>query len=202
MSETTPDVLIIGGGPAGACAAIDLARRGHAVTILEKDDFPRFHVGESLLPSINPLLDRLGLTQALAQAPKVVKRGAEIVGAGQDAGARLYFRVSKPWGLPETFNIERAVFDKTLLDHAASRDGVTLEQGVAMTGVDHLRDGDCQLQTTDGPRRARIVLDCSGQGAVLGKQLGLKKTLTNHRKVAFVGHFTGVKRLEGDAHGF
>ncbi|MEM8496243.1 MAG: FAD-dependent oxidoreductase, partial [Planctomycetota bacterium] len=81
MSTPRVDVLIIGGGPAGSCAAIDLARRGYEVAILEKAQHPRFHVGESLLPNLHPLFDDLGLTETLDRVPKIIKRGAEIVHA-------------------------------------------------------------------------------------------------------------------------
>lgn len=203
MSDPATDVLIIGGGPAGSCAAIDLARRGYTATLIEKDDFPRFHVGESLLPSVNPLLDRLGLADTLKQIATVTKRGAEIVGGGQeDTGTKLYFRVGKQWGHTQTFNVERSAFDKALLDHAAKLDNVTLHQGVRVTGIEQLKDGDCKVATSSGTMSARLVLDCSGQGTVLAKHIGTKQVMPNHRKVAYVGHFTGVDRLEGDAAGF
>ncbi|MEM6550593.1 MAG: NAD(P)/FAD-dependent oxidoreductase [Planctomycetota bacterium] len=203
MKQKPADALIIGGGPAGACTAIALSRRGYTVDIIEREHFPRFHVGESLLPSVNPMLDSLGLTETLQKLPRITKRGAEIVSAGQeDQGAMLYFESGKRWGQTETFNIERCVFDKAVLDFAAEQPGVTLHQGVGVQSIERLSQGDCALQTSAGPMHARMVIDCSGQATVLGKHLGTKKVLENHRKVAFVGHFTGVERLAGDAEGF
>lgn len=200
--QTTPEVLIIGGGPAGACAAMYLAKRGVRSRILEKDQFPRFHVGESLLPSINPMLDELGLLEPLARLPKVPKYGAEVALGWQETGAHLHFKLGKPWGEQDTFNIERAVFDKALLDHARMQDAIEVHDGVAVTGVKQLRDDGCVVQTTDGEMQARIVLDCSGQATVLGRLLKRKHVIEAHRKVAFMGHFKKVKRLTGDASGF
>lgn len=202
MNIHVADVLIIGGGPAGACTAIDLARRGYRVSILEKAKFPRFHVGESLLPCINPLFDGLGLEETLAGVPKVVKRGAEMVSAGdRGTGTLLNFDAGRRWGRTQTFNVERAVLDQALLDHAASQKNIRSYDGVSVDRVDRLSDGECRVQTSDGLMEARLVLDCSGQQTVLGRHLGLKKPLAHHRRVAFVGHFRGVDRLEGDAHG-
>eukprot|EP00752_Nemacystus_decipiens_P015802 g14112.t1 len=203
MSQPPTDVLIIGGGPAGACCAIALGRLGYTADIIEKEQFPRFHVGESLLPSVNPMLHDLGLTETLQKLPTITKRGAEIVGAGQqDNGAMLYFESGKQWGQTETFNVERSVFDKALLDFAAEQPNVRLYQGVSVQSIEKLTQGDCELQTSSGPMRAKIVIDCSGQSTVLGKHLGTKKVIQNHRKVAYTGHFTGVERLKGDAAGF
>ena len=200
MKQDRTDVLIIGGGPAGSCAAIDLARRGYTVDIIDKDHHPRFHVGESLLPSVNPLLDGLGLTQTLSKLPTVAKLGAEIVGADQQGtGTLLYFKDGKRWGHTETFNIERSVFDHALIQHAAGLDNVRVHQGVAAKTIERLGDGDCAIATNAGTMHARLVLDCSGQATVLGRHFGTKRPVENHRKVAFTGHFTGVDRLEADA---
>jgi len=201
-TDTTHDVLIIGGGPAGSCAALYLARRGIRSCIVEKDTFPRFHVGESLIPSVNPMLDELGLTGPLSQLPTVPKHGAEIALAWQETGTRLFFRQGRPWCETSTFNVERATFDQTLLDHAAAHDLIEVRHGVSVTGIDRLRDNDCRVQTSDGVMSARLVLDCSGQGTVLGRLLNCKHVLADHRKVAFMGHFTGVDRLPGEASGF
>lgn len=202
MSDLDTDVLIIGGGPAGACAALYLAKQGIRSRIIEKDSFPRFHVGESLLPSINPMLAELGLLEPLAKADKVPKNGAEIVMGWQETGAFLHFKQGEPWGEVDTFNIERAVFDKVLLDHAAEQDGVEVRQGVAVTGIDQLRDDFCRVRTAEGEMTARLVLDCTGQGTLLGRTLKSKKMIAEHRKVAFMGHFENVHRLTGDASGF
>jgi flavin-dependent dehydrogenase len=202
MSPPDIDVLIIGGGPAGACSALYLAKRGLKVRILEKDRFPRFHVGESLLPSLNPLFDELGLTEPLSKVTRVPKNGAEVAMAWQDSGAQLNFAEGQPWGHASSFNVERAVFDKVLLDHAAAQPNVEIRQDTAVTGIEHLRDNDCRLMTTDGPMDARLVLDCSGQATVLGRLLGSKQVIPGHRKIAFMGHFKGAQRLTGESSGF
>ncbi|MGB0766534.1 MAG: NAD(P)/FAD-dependent oxidoreductase [Phycisphaeraceae bacterium] len=201
MTKFDTDVAIIGGGPAGACSALYLAQRGIRSCILEKERFPRFHVGESLLPSLSPYLEELGLTEPLSKITQVPKYGAELALAWQEEGTQLSFSEGRPWGLDKTFNAERAAFDKAILDHAACHELIEVKQ-TEVTAIHRLRDNDCALSTGEGPLSARLVLDASGQATVLGRHLGSKAIMPDHRKVAFMGHFTGVDRLPGEASGY
>src|ERR1041385_7215808 len=113
------DVIIIGAGPAGSTAALLLARNGFNVIALEKSSFPRFHIGESILPRNFPLIQELGLEDALERLPHLKKYGAEF-GMGDDFDTtRFYFDTGLIPG-SRTFNIERALFDKMLMDEAAA----------------------------------------------------------------------------------
>src|SRR5215212_8695799 len=121
------DVIIIGGGPAGATSALLLARQGFKVVVLEKAKFPRFHIGESILPQNFPLVQELGLEPALRRLPHLDKYGAEF-GMGDDPNTtRFNFDAALIPG-SRTFNIERAHFDKMLMDEARAAGAEVREQ--------------------------------------------------------------------------
>ena len=201
MSDTSFDVVIIGGGPAGASCAAHLAKKGHKVALYEQDAFPRFHVGESLLPEITPHLERLGVMDKIAAMPQVKKTGVEFGFAWQDIGTLFDFSLAAPWGDRDTFNVERAPFDSLLMAHAEAC-GATLLKEQKVTAASQLKDGDCQLETSSGTVHCKLVMDCSGQGSLLGRTLNLKKGFPSHRKTAFINHFANFKRLDGEKEGY
>src|SRR3954466_4282642 len=134
------DVLIIGAGPAGSTSALLLARAGFRVLALEKSTFPRFHIGESILPRNFPLIQELGLESALKAIPHVPKFGAEF-GIGDDPNTtRFTFDTGLVPG-SRTFNIERAVFDKMLMDNARAA-GAEIRENTSVKRIAKLTDGD------------------------------------------------------------
>src|SRR5207248_4209988 len=112
------DVAIIGGGPAGSTAAILLSKAGRRVIVLERDKFPRFHIGESLLPFSMETFTRLGLQEKL-RAGFVEKFGGEIAEAGGEKAAKFYFKDGFDSRTDRSYQVLRSEFDKLLLDHAA-----------------------------------------------------------------------------------
>ncbi|HEY1684069.1 MAG TPA: NAD(P)/FAD-dependent oxidoreductase [Tepidisphaeraceae bacterium] len=202
MNEKSCDVLVIGGGPAGATAAYLLAKNGIKVTLLEKSRFPRFHIGESILPQAFPLIQEIGLERAFRKIPHVPKLGAEF-GMGDDPKTTLFTFQSALILGSWTFNVERSVFDKMLLDEARNA-GADVRENRTVKQINRLGDGDCAL-TLDGGTilTSRYVLDASGDGCVVGRHLGIRKPIRdrNLQKVAYFAHFENVQRLPGDQEG-
>jgi flavin-dependent dehydrogenase len=190
------DAVVLGGGPAGAASAIGLARRGHRVLVVEKDHFPRFHVGESLIPQDMQALAELGVLDDLAKLPQAKKTGVEFALGDGSAASRIDFDEALGDGPTQTFNLERALFDDVLLS-AARRAGAEVWPGQKVTSIDRLEDGDVRLTLADGaPVRARLLLDATGQATVVGRHTKTRRNFDapRYRKVAYFGHFENVRR--------
>lgn len=204
MAHSDPqyDVLIIGGGPAGATAGLALAREGWRVLLLERSSFPRFHIGESFLPRNMELIRELGLEAELRKIPQVEKRGAEfLLGHGRDEGTLYWFNDILTGGETISFNIERAPFDAMLLD-SARQAGVEVREQCAVKKILRMADGRVEAVTDAGEVSARWLVDASGQATMIGKHLGIRKVLPHRRKVAYFGHFENVVRRPGVEGGF
>jgi FAD-dependent halogenase len=202
--ETDFDAIVIGGGPAGSTASTLLARRRHRVLLLEREQFPREHVGESLLPASLPILEELGVAEAVEAAGFLKKYGATMVWGSSPEPWSWYFQETNRQ-YPHAYQVVRATFDQILLDNAAET-GVDVRQqhrvtevlrdGGRVTGVAYL-DGDGAASEA----RARIVIDASGQQALVANALGLREWDQFFRNLAVYGYFTGVERLpEPDEH--
>jgi flavin-dependent dehydrogenase len=190
------DVLIIGGGPSGATAALVLARAGVRVAILEKAEFPRFQIGESFLPANLEQIKRLGLHDRLRALPHMPKYGAEF-GMGVGPTSVFQFNTSLVGGENETFNTARAEFDAMVLD-AARQAGAIVHQPAQVRSIDRLADGHVAVTTDAGSFTGRYLLDASGQATVVARHLGTRQQLADQhlRKVAYFGHFENVQRLD------
>jgi flavin-dependent dehydrogenase len=188
------DVAIIGGGPAGSTAAALLARRGRRVIVCEKEEFPRFKIGESLLPHSLSTFDALGV-RAKLDAHAMVKHGGEIATADGSRIKRFYFESALQLRNRTAYQVERAWFDKMLLDHAREQ-GVEVHQPCAVGRCDFDDDG-ATLRTDAGELRAAYVLDCSGRNAVIGQQLDLRRRYDHLQKFSVYAHYEGVQRDHG-----
>ncbi|HEX6203859.1 MAG TPA: tryptophan 7-halogenase [Thermoanaerobaculia bacterium] len=202
------DVLVAGGGPAGATAAIALARAGVDVVVVERARFPRFHVGESLLPRQLRTIEELGLAERLGAVTRQRKVGAEFAFGHEPDSLRFRFTEGLVAAESETFNVERAAFDDFLLAEARRAGAVVVEEA-AVREILRLAEDDVAVRVESGGAgggetaevAARVLVDASGQSTLVGKHLGTRQPYPGHRKVAFFGHFRGVERLPGDEAG-
>jgi flavin-dependent dehydrogenase len=197
------DVLVIGGGPAGATAAALLAQQGRSVVMLEKARHPRFHVGESLLPANVALFDRLGV-RAQVEAIGMRKYGVEFVSPTHAQPSFVEFADAWDKTMPYAWQVRRSELDEILFRHAAGRGARTLE-GCRVRDVRFDDEGaDVEATLADGASRrwrARFVIDASGRDTFLAHKLGLKRRNPRHNSSALFGHFTGAERLAGRLEG-
>lgn len=200
----TYDAIIIGGGPGGSTAGSMLARSGMKVLIIERERFPRFHVGESLIPYGNDELRSIGVWDKLASSGFMPKLGAEFVTGDSTAQTSILFGRYLSAGYAQTFQVERARFDNLLLEHAIEG-GCEVWQEAQVKSATISEDGVRVVCTRNGETcevSGRWILDASGRDAFLGKQMQLPKTdLGLPKKFATFAHFKNVRRNDPPAHG-
>jgi len=211
MTETPYDVAIIGGGPAGSTAATLLARAGRRVVVFEREKFPRFHIGESLLPFSMKAFKRMDLLDKFEKAGFLRKYGGEFFSACGNDGVKFYFKDAYRSQTDHSFQVTRAEFDKLLLDHAAEsgaeiRNQTTVEQvnfekdGVTLEWKDVRKAESSGADTSNdllGKVRARYLIDASGRNSLLGSKFNLRKTYRHLQKLSIFAHYDGMTRAEG-----
>lgn len=192
------DVVVVGGGPAGSATATFLARQGWRVRLYERANFPREHVGESLLPASLPILADLGVLPAVESAGFTPKAGATMVwGSGQEPWSWYFSETNQRY--PHAYQVWRPTFDKLLLDNARAR-GVDVREGHRVTAIDLEHEDGCLVTVApDGepPREvtARFVVDASGQTGLIGRMLRLRVADSFFRNLAVYGYYEGAERL-------
>src|SRR6266513_2904868 len=193
------DVAIIGGGPAGSTAAALLARAGRRVIVFEREKFPRFHIGESLLPFSTQTFDRLGVREKLDRT-FLPKFGGEIVAACGTKGVKFYFKDGFRSRRDRAYQVTRSEFDKLLLDHSREH-GVEVREETEVKNIAFEPDRvTIDIETSTGASEAleaRYLLDCSGRQTVLGNFYNLKRTYDHLQKFSVFAHYENVDRAEG-----
>lgn len=204
MSSTNFDITVVGGGPAGSTAATLLARKGYRVLLLEKERFPRFQIGESLLPYNNDVFRELGIHDDLEAAAYPRKYGATFITADGQVAHSFRFGRTLPAKYASSYQVRRADFDDRLLRHAKSS-GVDVREECAVTSVD-LSDPTRAIVSTPGQTfESRFIIDASGHGTVVGSGLGAKVESETLRKISFFSHYRNVAsdpsgRPDGDTY--
>jgi flavin-dependent dehydrogenase len=197
INGNTCDVAVIGGGPAGSTLATLLTQSGLHVLLFEREQFPRFHVGESLLPANLPIFDRLGCHDTIRKMAFLVKPGATFYDEYEGRGGNTFTFAAIPYQPTFAYNVVRAVFDHVLLQHAA-RTGATV---CCQHTVEHVhfgadgvvvqvRDPHGQVHTI----QAQLLVDASGRTAFCGSRRGKREPLPGLGRVALFAHFCGVHR--------
>jgi flavin-dependent dehydrogenase len=191
------DVIVIGGGPGGSTAATLLARKGFSVTLLERERFPRFQIGESLLPYNNDLFKRLGVTEQLSSREFHPKYGAEFLTGDGEISCTFRFDRNLAEQYHSSFQVERAEFDHLLLRNAATQ-GVEVREETGVATIDLSDTNRAIVKCTNGEQlEARFVVDASGHGSVVGKQVGQKADVEGLKKIAIFSHYRNVLRADG-----
>jgi len=201
------DIVIIGGGPAGTTAACLLADKGWSVCLLEKEKHPRFHIGESLLPSNIPIFERLGVLDKIDKIG-VKKYAAEFNSTMTSRAKNIYYFVDAVRkNLPVAYEVRRSEFDQILFKNCQSK-GVTAWEGMRVDSValNNNDSGDKIVTAVDSANKrtryfCRFIIDASGRDTFLASTLNLKRKNPNHRMAAIFGHYRNVTRLPGKDEG-
>ena len=207
------DVLVVGGGPAGATISALLGERGRDVVMMEKAHHPRFHIGESLLPANVRLFDRLGVREQI-EAIGMRKWGVEFVSPDHDHGAFVEFAEAWDKSMPYAWQVRRSDMDEILFRNAASKGARTLE-GCRVRDVAFDDEGatvQVELVSENAGRttpttsttqtwRTKFLVDATGRDTLLANHFKCKQKNPRHNSAAMYGHFTGAQRLEGKLEG-
>ena len=199
-SRDQADVIVIGGGPGGAAAATLLQRQGHRCVIVERSRFPRYRIGESLIPHTFGPLSRLGLIPRLEASHFPPKHSVRFVSVDGAESEPFYFSETIDSEAARTWQVERAEFDQMCLDHAVEN-GVEVRQNACVTQVlfeEDLATG-VRVSTGDGTfdMASRVVVDASGRATVIGRQLELRESIPWLQKASVWSYFRGGKRGDG-----
>ena len=199
-----PHVIVVGGGPAGATLSTLVAKEGHRVTLFERETFPRYHIGESMIPESFWVLERLGMLPKLRGSHFVKKHSVQFVTGTGKLSEPFYFADNKPHESSQTWQVLRAEFDKLMLDNAREH-GVEVHEGTRV--LDVIFDGDRAVGVTiadgEGQRKvyADVVVDAAGQSTLIQDRLGLREWDPVLKKAAVWTYWKGAYRDSGKDEG-
>lgn len=204
MQVSTFDVAVLGAGPAGSATAALLALRGLRVVLLERERFPRFHIGESLAPHVTPVLSALGLAESLS-AKYLAKHAVRFLCCRTGRQQRYGYDEASDATHTVAWQVPRADFDAMLLDRATAL-GVTVKQPYAVEDVlfEGGRASSVRGRHADGTREgfsARAVVDATGRDALISTRVGRKNPIAGLDRTALFAHFQRVPRQSGREEG-
>ncbi|TWU41530.1 putative oxidoreductase [Novipirellula aureliae] len=205
LDHQSPDVVVIGGGPAGATVSTLIAQQGYRVELFERERFPRYHIGESLIPETYWILKRLGMLSKMKSSHFIKKHSVQFVSPSGKHSAPFYFHDNKPHECSQTWQIRRSEFDVMMLKNAEEQ-GVTVREGVRVHDVLFEGDRAVGVQITDETGnlkeiRASVVVDASGQSSMLINKFKLRVPDTELNKGAIWTYFKGAYRDQGKDEG-
>lgn len=201
VQSTQPQVIVIGGGPSGSTAATLIAQQGYKVRLLEREHFPRYHIGESLIPQTYWIMKRLNMLSKMKDSEFVRKYSVQFVGASGRLSEPFYFLDHKPHESSQTWQVKRSEFDQRMLMNAAEH-GVDVQEGVRVLEV--LFEGEravgVRVQDESGDERierADVIVDASGQSSLIMGKLGTREWDPALKKAAVWTYWEGAKRDTG-----
>jgi flavin-dependent dehydrogenase len=195
------DFAVAGGGPAGSSAAISLGQRGHSVVLFERETFPRFHIGESLLSTANDAFAALGVTEKIEAASFPAKWGARLL--THDGQSGRYVDFANAWQVtrPQTYQVCRQEFDRILLERAREV-GVEVREACNVITCEFAPDAAIldvasRGNAPTGRVRVRALVDATGRGGLIARKFNLRTDEPRLANIAIFSHYTNVPRLEG-----
>jgi flavin-dependent dehydrogenase len=200
-TSSSPQVIVIGGGPAGSTASTLIAQQGFKVQLFERERFPRFHIGESLIPETFWVLQRLDMLPKMRASRFVKKYSVQFVSQKGKLSEPFYFMEHKPHECSQTWQVLRSEFDQLMLQNAQEH-GVEVHQGVRV--LDVIFNGNravaVEIQDENGTRgtvRADVIVDASGQSSLIMNKLKLREWDPVLKKAALWTYFEGAYRDTG-----
>ncbi len=199
--SNTSDVIVIGGGPAGATTATLVAQQGKSVTLFERERFPRYHIGESLIPETFWVLERLKMIDKLRSSRFVQKHSVQFITDRGALSEPFYFADNKPHESSQTWQVLRSEFDQMMLENAAEQ-GVQVHEGMRVLDVlfEGSRAVGVRVQDEEGNQReefASVIVDAAGQSNLLMDRLGLREWDAELKKAAIWTYYKGAERGTG-----
>jgi flavin-dependent dehydrogenase len=199
-------VVVIGGGPAGSTVSTLLAQQGVRVELFERERFPRFHIGESLIPETYWVFKRLNMLDKMKASHFIKKHSVQFVSAKGKVSTPFYFFDNKPHECSQTWQVVRSEFDEMMLKNAEEH-GVQVHQGARV--LDVLFEGDRAVgvevvESSGGTTRrvlADVVVDASGQSSLIINKFGLRVADPVLNKGAIWTYFEGAYRDQGKDEG-
>lgn len=199
------DVVVIGGGPAGATASTLIAQQGYSVQLFERERFPRFHIGESLIPETYWVLRRLNMLEKMKRSDFVHKYSVQFVNSNGKLSEPFYFVDHKPHECSQTWQVLRSEFDQMMLENAAEH-GVQVHEATRV--LDVIFEGEralgVRVKPDDGPERevrAKVVVDASGQSHLIASRFNLLVKDAVLKKGALWTYWEGAYRDAGKDEG-